>query len=234
MRPPEATQSDDRTPPATACGRLPSLAVVNLLLVRHGQSTWNAEGRWQGSADAPLSALGRRQARAASGRLGAVDVLVASDLERAVRTALLIGEELGVGPVIIEPGLRERDVGDWTGCTRAEIAERWPVELAAFQAGGTTTGDVQPPGGEALALVVDRAVSALHRVADAVGAGSDVVVISHGGVIRALERHLGRTPAPLPNLGGLRVLADDGALRLGDRVLLVDPDEVAVTVPRQL
>lgn len=222
------------TPPATACGRLPSLAVVNLLLVRHGQSTWNAEGRWQGSADAPLSALGRRQARSAAGRLGAVDVLVASDLERAVHTALLIGEELGVGPVVVEAGLRERDVGEWTGCTRAEISERWPEEMAAFQAGGAWAGGVRPPGGEAVGAVLERAVSALHRVAGAVEAGSDVVAISHGGVIRALERHLGRTPEPLPNLGGLRVVVDDGALHLGDRVLLVDPDEVAVTVPRQL
>src|SRR5690349_6102426 len=92
-----------------------------ILLVRHGQSEWNAQGRWQGQADPPLSELGRQQAFSASRKIGSVDVIVASDLERALHTAQIISGQIGVGPVIVEPLFRERDAGEWSGLTREEI-----------------------------------------------------------------------------------------------------------------
>ena len=103
--------------------------MTRVLLVRHGQSEWNAAGRWQGQADPPLTDLGRHQALHAARNLGVVDAVVASDLQRASETALIIAEALGVGPVVLEPGLRERDAGEWSGLTRAEIERDWPGYL---------------------------------------------------------------------------------------------------------
>jgi probable phosphoglycerate mutase len=100
--------------------------VTDLLVVRHGQSEWNAIGRWQGHADPPLSELGRRQAYVASAAIGAVDGIVSSDLLRAAETAAIIAQQLGVGPVVVDQRLRERDVGQWTGLTRVEIDKGWP------------------------------------------------------------------------------------------------------------
>ena len=103
--------------------------MTRVLLIRHGQSEWNADGRWQGQADPPLTDLGRHQALHAARNLGTVDAIVASDLQRASETALIIAEALGVGPVVLEPGLRERDAGEWSGLTRAEIERDWPGYL---------------------------------------------------------------------------------------------------------
>ena len=103
--------------------------MTRVLLIRHGQSEWNADGRWQGQADPPLTDLGRHQALHASRNLGVVDAIVASDLQRATETALIIAGELGVGPLVLEPGLRERDAGEWSGLTRAEIERDWPGYL---------------------------------------------------------------------------------------------------------
>jgi probable phosphoglycerate mutase len=213
--------------------------VTRILLVRHGQSSWNASGRWQGWADPPLTELGRQQAWAAAGRIGAVDAIVASDLDRAVATAMVISEAVGIGPVVIEPGLKERDVGQWTGCTRAEIADRWPDLFRAYTGGGAVAGrapvPVTPPDGEPVEALLARVTAALQRVAEEVGPHAEVLAISHGGVIRSVERHLGREPAAIPNLGALWVeVGPDGRLRLGERLLLIDPAEVAVTTPRQL
>src|SRR5687768_15169755 len=116
-------------------GKLP--LVGRVLLLRHGQSTWNAERRWQGSADPPLSPHGEEQARAAATQLGgfALSVVVASGLQRARRTAELIADELVLGEVRIVDDLRERDVGEWSGRTTDEIEEMWPGDLAAWRAG---------------------------------------------------------------------------------------------------
>ncbi len=214
--------------------------MTQILLVRHGQSAWNASGRWQGWADPPLTDLGREQAWSAAASIGTVDAIVASDLERAISTALVISEAIGVGPVVVEPDLKERDVGEWTGCTRAEIAERWPDAFAEFLAGGTgaagaDTPSFAPPGGEPVEGVIARVTAAVQRIADLVGPDAEAVAVTHGGVVRALERHLGRAPETLPNLGALWIeVRDEGRLVLGERVLLIDPAEVAVTVPRQL
>jgi probable phosphoglycerate mutase len=210
--------------------------VTRILLARHGQSAWNASGRWQGWADPPLTTLGRRQAEAAARSIGAVDAVVASDLDRAVATAVVISEAIGIGPVVVEPGLKERDVGEWTGCTREEIAAGWPEVFRAYT-GGPVPGapPVTPPGGETVDALVARVTAALGRVADLLGPGAEAVAITHGGVIRSIERHLGREPGPIPNLGALWVeVGPGGRLTLGERVLLLDPGEVAVTVPRQI
>src|SRR3954451_18850203 len=97
------------------------LVASRMLLVRHGQSEWNATGRWQGQADPPLSDQGRQQAIDAAARIGSVDVVVSSGLMRALETARIIADQVGVGPVVVEPDLRERHVGEWSGLTHVEI-----------------------------------------------------------------------------------------------------------------
>ncbi len=198
--------------------------VAALLLVRHGQSTWNAEGRWQGAADPPLSTLGVRQARHAARRVGTFDLVAASTLERAAVTATILADAHGIGPVHTDPDLRERDAGEFQGRTRAEIEEAFPGWLAA---------DRHPPGWEPDEDVVARAAGALGRIAGTVGVGGTALVVSHGGVIRALERTCGaHRDGRLPNLGGRWFGVAPGRLVPGAAVLLVDPDEL--TVPDQL
>ena len=202
---------------------------VRLLLVRHGQSTWNAEGRWQGWADAPLSDVGEEQARAAAKHLPEVEAVVSSDLLRARRTAELLCEGRDLAPLEIYRGLRERGVGEFEGMTNPEIAERFPHLIGED---GKRPLDI--PGAEPIPSVISRVVAALSRVAKAHD-GRAVLAVSHGGVIRALERHLGIEPAHVSNLGGRWFDVDGkGALSLGERVRLFDRDEAPVTIPRQL
>ena len=205
--------------------------MARLLLVRHGESTWNARGRWQGWADPPLSDLGRAQAEAAAPAAAPVDAVVSSDLRRSRVTAELMAALLEVGPVHVEPGLRERDVGDFTGLTRAEIEERWPGVLSNVAASIAR----DPRFGETVEVLAARVHASLARLA-ATFAGQRVLVVTHGGVVRNLERSLGIEPEPLPNLGGREVVVDPdtGVVELGDRVLLLSPEDVPVTVPKQL
>lgn len=193
-----------------------------LLLVRHAQSEWNALGRWQGLADPPLSDLGELQAAHAAGRLGGFDAIVSSPLQRAVATAATLAERLGIGPVLTVDELAERDAGEWTGLTRTQIEERWPGYLARRQ---------MPPGFESEAAVELRIGSALDHIVEAVG-GDQILVVTHGGVIYSLERMHGEPFERIPNLGGRWVEVDGDHRQLGERVLLVDAEEL--TIPSQL
>ncbi|CAN5149831.1 hypothetical protein BH24ACT1_BH24ACT1_06650 [soil metagenome] len=214
-----------RLPPRpTAPGGPIASLPVQILLVRHAQSEWNAIGRWQGWADPPLSELGRQQSRLAAKGLHDIDVAVSSDLQRAIDTATLMVEPLGLAPAKVEPRLRERDVGEWTGLTRDEINQRWPEALSTM---------ADPPGGESALTLQTRMVAAVTSLARTYPHAS-VLAVTHGGAIRSLERHLGVDPHPLPNLGGTWLEVFSDTMAVGPRVLLVDPDEVAVTVPRQL
>jgi probable phosphoglycerate mutase len=196
---------------------------TRVLLVRHGQSEWNAEGRWQGQADPTLTDLGRLQAREAARALGAVDAVWASDLRRAVETAAIIADHLGVGPVVVDPDLRERDAGEFSGLTRPEIAARYP---------GFLDDGRRPPGWEPDESLVARALRALRAIAAEVP-GGDVLVITHGGLVYALEQHLGEEFVRLANAEGRWLdVGPGGALRLGERVLLSAPEDT--TVPNQI
>jgi broad specificity phosphatase PhoE len=196
---------------------------TRVLLVRHGQSEWNAEGRWQGQADPILTDLGRLQAREAARALGAVDAVWASDLQRAVETAAIIADHLGVGPVVVDPDLRERDAGEFSGLTRPEIAARYP---------GFLDDGRRPPGWEPDESLVARALRALRAIAAEVP-GGDVLVITHGGLVYALEQHLGEQFVRLANAEGRWLDVGPGAtLRLGERVLLSAPEDT--TVPNQI
>jgi probable phosphoglycerate mutase len=195
----------------------------HLLLVRHGQSTWNADGRWQGQADPPLSALGEAQAREAAAHLAGAEMVgvVASDLQRARRTAEILAAALDL-EVRLDPDLREIDVGDWTGLTRTEIEAGWPGELANWSEGRSEA----PLGGETRAHLARRARAALARAAAAASPGDRLLVVTHGALIRNLDRVLGMVPEGIGNLSGRWYEADgNGSLTGGRLVSLADPQE---------
>jgi probable phosphoglycerate mutase len=204
--------------------------MTRILLVRHGQSEWNALGRWQGQADPPLSDLGRHQARIASASVGVVDAVVASDLQRASETALIIAGEIGVGPVAIDPDWRERDAGEWSGMTRPEIEEQWPGYLSTGP-GFAPSEERRPPSWEPDAALEARVRAAIGRVHELVPVG-EALVVTHGGVVYCIEALLGSQSGRLANLAGRWIDVDGDRITLGERVHLVDPHDE--TVPAQL
>jgi len=192
-----------------------------VLLARHGQSEWNAAGRWQGQADPPLTELGLAQARSAAANAGAFDAVFASDLERAVVTAQMIAEATGVGPVIVDPRFRERNAGEYQGLTRDEINERYPGALDAQR---------WPPGWESNESIQTRLLAALDDVIAHTGGHGDVLVVCHGGVIYALEHLLIGSHERIGNLGARWVHHDNGHWALGERIQLSD---ASVTIESQ-
>jgi probable phosphoglycerate mutase len=213
---------------------------VRILLVRHGESTWNAEGRWQGQADPPLTERGRDQARSAvAGLPDGVGALWSSDLERARVTAELLATGAGRGEVVVDPDLRERDAGVFSGLTRAEIHRAHPGLLPddpARRPGTEEQGLIAPPGWEPDADLSARAWAAIERLAatlDTAGAATGVVV-THSGLIYAVERPLTGDRSRIANLEGRWLHRVDGRWEAGPRHLLIDPATTTITRPDQL
>ncbi len=170
----------------------------DLLLLRHAQSTWNAEGRWQGQSDPPLSPLGEEQVLAAAAALPRdLEAIVSSDLERAQRTAAAAADVLGL-PVAIDARLRERFGGPLEGLTSPELAERFPEYLADRRNA--------PEGFETDDVLVARVRPALEEL------HGRVLVVTHGGVIAALSAAYGHERWHPANTTGcwLRFGADGG------------------------
>ncbi|MCB9726562.1 MAG: histidine phosphatase family protein [Spirochaetaceae bacterium] len=187
---------------------------THLLLVRHGETPWNAAGRWQGHGDPGLSERGRAQARELARILVAErdagddwQGVVASDLARARETAEVVARALDVG-LELDARLRELDVGRWSGLTREEILARDPETLAAFERG---LPDVRPGGGECRVEIRERAQAFVGDLARR-RAGERLVVVTHLGVIRALVP--GSRPA---NTERIAVVAETIASRPIDR-----------------
>ena len=200
--------------------------MTRLLLVRHGESEWNAAGRWQGQADPPLSDRGRAQAVSAAASIGSVDAVVTSDLERAAHTGTIIARNLGVDHVATEPGLRERDAGSLSGLTRLEIYEQFPGLLPDDPAGFTPGPDgdpVWPPDWESDDDLWARVEVALLAIGQ-LDPDGDVLVVTHGGVMYCVEKRLGSPGrGRLANLDSCEVDLVDGKFELGERHSLVDP-----------
>ena len=150
--------------------------VTTLLLARHGETEWNRIGRWQGWADPPLNDTGRAQAHELAAQLQATpfDAVYSSVLRRAHETALVLAAPHSLA-VVTDPDLREIDIGRWSGLTRAEIAERFP--------------DGDRPGGETREQHSVRVLAGVERIARA-HPGERVLIVAHGGCVRALQRHL--------------------------------------------
>jgi len=159
------------------------VATSELWLIRHAESIWNAERRWQGQADPPLSPRGAEQAQRLGERLAAerIERVVASDLCRAFETARPLAARRG-GEPIADPRLRELDVGRWEGRRRAEIESFDAAALARFDSGDPRA---RAGGGESRAEVERRVRAALVELA-ARSPGRSLAVVTHLGVLRAL------------------------------------------------
>jgi probable phosphoglycerate mutase len=166
----------------------------HLILVRHGETDWNAARRIQGSLDIPLNETGRRQARslAAALREERLDAAWASDLARAVETARTLVADRSLR-LRTTPDLRERCYGDLEGLTVGEARERFPTERSALE---RRDPDFAPPGGgESLRQLDARVARALDRIADA---HARALVVAHGGVLDAAYRRAAGLPLEAP------------------------------------
>jgi broad specificity phosphatase PhoE len=159
------------------------MSSVRLLLVRHGETVWNQENRWQGQADVPLSEAGRDQARRLARRLlaegRAVRAIYTSDLSRAFHTAEILGEALGIPPAP-DVGWREMNIGAWSGLTTAEVIARHADEWERLRAGE----DLPRGGGETFAQFQERIIRSVKYLVKK-HAGEQIMIVSHGGAVRA-------------------------------------------------
>ena len=161
------------------------MSKTRFIVVRHGETVWNTETRIQGQTDSDLTAAGLAQAEAIGRRLGRerFDVLVSSDMGRAMRTAQAIAAhcKLAVTP---EPRLRERSFGQGEGLTYAEVDARWP---GVFSRADNTDPDAVVPGGETRRQFHERIRAGFESLAR-VHAGKRVAAVTHGGVLAVLAR----------------------------------------------
>ena len=195
-----------------------------LYLARHGETDWNAAGRWQGQTDIPLNERGREQARAiADGLRGeGVSSIASSDLLRARTTAQIVANELRLEVNHVDVDLRERAFGCFEGLTRQEVAAQFPEAWAGYLA----DPEPAPPGGESrqglLARLLPAVLSAAARLEP------PLLVVMHGGAMRALlAEHLGSMPRPgsvawplhgIQNGHVYRVTLEDGKIAGAARV----------------
>jgi broad specificity phosphatase PhoE len=173
--------------------------MTTLLLVRHGETDWNAEGRLQGHTDRPLSDYGRRQAQQLAGEREdeELEAIYSSDLARARETAEIVGERLGL-PVVLDPDLREKDWGTWEGLN---AVERDRVEFV-----GETTEAHQ-----------ERMLRALRRIAERHPGDGRVLVVTHGGSMRRVQTAaMGLAMPVVENCGLWSCVYEDDAFRAAD------------------
>jgi broad specificity phosphatase PhoE len=182
------------------------------LLVRHGESTWNAERRWAGQADPVLTDRGRLQARELAERLADVDVdvIVSSDLRRAGETARVISQAWGGPNPIGDARLRERS-SVWSGLTSAEIELTFPGQLEAWREGVLRE---LPAGSELWADFLTRVGDGVHAH---LRPQQTVLAVTHAGVFRAIEALFDVPSRRVGNAHGQWLHLDRGSVRAGPR-----------------
>ncbi|MFC5478023.1 histidine phosphatase family protein [Massilia suwonensis] len=194
---------------------------TRIVLIRHGETAWNAERRLQGHLDIDLNEEGQRQARALAASLAQehFDVLVSSDLARASQTAKALGDVSGL-PLYIDGRLRERCYGGFEGLLYADIAARYPEEFAAWQA--REVDAPLPPGqnrGETFREFYERVTSAVLGWAED-NPGKSLAIVAHGGVLECIYRAALGLPLETPrdfkvlNASINRFMVQDGKLEL--------------------
>jgi probable phosphoglycerate mutase len=179
---------------------LPTYPSTRICIVRHGETDWNAERRIQGQTDIPLNATGHKQAHAAARGLAkeGFTALYSSDLQRTRDTAAVTAQLLQL-PVIPEPGLRERNYGEYQGLTQAEIATRADYERYINRDVNFSFGN-----GESLNVFSERIKTTINRLA-ARHVGENIVLFAHGGVLDVVYRIATHRPLetardfPIPN-----------------------------------
>jgi probable phosphoglycerate mutase len=200
---------------------MPETTLTNIILIRHGETAWNAERRLQGHIDIALNPEGQRQAAALAAALAGehIDAIVASDLQRALQTAQAVAGSRGL-PVHTDPALRERCYGGFEGLLYAEIEQRFPAEFARWQARDV---DALMPSGarsaETFRQFYTRSVEAILGWAAAYP-GQSIVLVAHGGVLECAYRAATGLPLETPrtfavlNASINRFTVDNGELRL--------------------
>jgi probable phosphoglycerate mutase len=210
-----------------------TLTIERVLLIRHGQTDWNVQGRWQGYEPVALNDEGRTQAKMLAGAMRGrpVGTIVSSDLPRAFETASAIGMVFGIQPHTDERW-REFNMGIFQGNTRDEIIRKFPDEWHGFQA---NYWDFLIPSGESRRIMQERIYNAWLSLLES-AVGPEVVVVSHGGSLRMLllrlfpdspeldSVHLGNTsvttlerashgwyPAQIASVAHLTVVSNDGS-----------------------
>jgi len=168
---------------------------VRAIILRHGRTAWNAAGRYQGQADPPLDETGVAQAALAATMIATLrpEIIVTSDLQRAAGTAEALARVTGLVP-LIDSRLRERSLGHWEGLTRAEVAQRYPDEMADWLAGRDVSR-----GGESRTEVGARAMAAFAEIDEVALA----VLVTHSATAIALTSALLGLPQDTPVLGPL-------------------------------
>ncbi len=168
---------------------------THVIIVRHGETLWNLEGRWQGHLDSPLTAMGVAQAQALSQRVRDENVkaLYSSDLGRAYRTAKIMAGVTG-HPVVVDERLRERNLGVFQGLNSDEIRKNHPEEYRCHR---TADPDYVIPGGESRRQQVERNLGCLEDLAGR-HPGEMILVVTHGGVLSGLFRHTLSIPLEAP------------------------------------
>ena len=170
--------------------------MTTLLLVRHGETDWNADGRLQGQTDRPLSEVGRRQARRLADELAEekLEAIYSSDLSRARETAEIVGARLGL-PVLLDPDLREKDWGSWEGLTSVE---RDRVEFV----------------GESTEAHQERMLRSLRQISERHPGDACVLVVTHGGSVRRVQTAVFGWALPVvENCGRWLCSVENGAFR---------------------
>ncbi len=195
------------------------MAPTTILLVRHGETDWNAEGRIQGQTNSSLNERGRGQAEALAQQLAGerIDALYASDLDRARETAEILALRLDL-PVVLDPDLRERNFGSWEGRTVAELEEESPGAWARWRDGNEGEGDVE----DHVALA-GRIRNAISRLA-AAHPGGRILLVTHGGAMRVILMDADGVPYPegrqvfgrIANCDLSRIAVENGTLRRVD------------------
>ena len=166
------------------------IVITTFYVIRHGETEWNLDGRWQGHTDVPLNEVGRTQARRLADRMRAggprFAAIYSSDLQRAWETACTLGAAIDLQPQPL-PALREIDVGRWSGMDSAQVRALDGDTYARIQSGE----DLARGGGERFLDLYNRAVAAIEQLA-AQCAGATLAIVTHGGVVRALLLHAAR------------------------------------------
>jgi probable phosphoglycerate mutase len=161
------------------------VGATRIVIVRHGETTWGAVSRFAGREDVPLTPRGEAEAASVGERVARIGpaVVATSPLQRCRVTADAIGEVSGV-PVVVVQGLTDGALGEWSGYTAAQIAERWPEQFAVWRA----DPDARPPGGESFTEVRERVVPVISGLARRYR-GHTVVIVTHAAVTKMVLVH---------------------------------------------
>jgi alpha-ribazole phosphatase len=165
---------------------------TGIYLIRHGETDWNVNGRWQGQADIPLNEKGKIQALEVAGKLknSMCGAIYSSDLIRARQTAEVISKTLLISSIYYDSRLREIHQGLWEGLSIIEIREQYKVE---FQRRQENPWLVSPPGGETAQQVQERVTHLIDEIKSR-EAGKNVAVVTHGFVIAVILSHYQQIP----------------------------------------